>query len=291
MKQLLFLLVISVFWCPAFGQLKADAGRDTAWCSPNWNNEYSPQLGGFLPASSGTPPYSYYWQTFGIPASSSFLLDTITVAHPKLIYCSIDSAFIRLRVSDALGATAFDTVKVYYSHLRCPFADYPIYKKPADTVQLKEGYTCWGTFGPITFSHWDTSAFLADSTDLNSKCWCPINYFHYSATYINRIGCSVNGWVDIYIQPSAVGEQCLQSDDLAIVPNPATSQSQLKCSAAWLGSEVVFTGYDGREVARFIIGSVRAPLPIALQTQAPGIYQYKVVSPSGSVSTGKFVLE
>lgn len=291
MKQL-FLILLALSACQlALAQLKADAGPDTVWCSPAFGTS-GPWLGGTSPASGGTPPYSYVWRIVSTTGTGYSLLDTPTSSHPRLVAKSgspnLDSALFQLRVTDSTGTVALDTVIVYISRPVCCMADYPVPKRAADTVRLTPASCCSSNFEPKTFLHWDTSIYLSDSTDPYSRCWCSINYFYYPATFIDRIGCPVPGGVVIYIQPNAVSGQTLQADGIDVVPNPVTSQSELRCDATWMRSVVIITTSDGSQAGRFTIRGNKTPLA-SLLPQTSGIYSYRIVSRSGKIFSGKLV--
>ncbi len=83
--SLFFLVILSV---PTFGQLKVNAGNDTAVCI-SVSGFDTLELGGNPTASGGIEPYTYVWSTSYKIGShiygASHFLDDSTSSNPKIV--------------------------------------------------------------------------------------------------------------------------------------------------------------------------------------------------------------
>jgi hypothetical protein len=290
MKKLLLVLSALIFYCDATAQLKADAGIDTVWCSPN-SSSFGPTIGGRPTASQGTPPYTYLWKMVNWPNNATLLLDDVTSDHPTLVkqtVTRIDSAFFEVLITDANGQKARDTVRVYFTYWICPLGENVKYKNSSDTIRLNY-WQCGSLFYPNTFMYWSPAPYLDDSTVASPRCWTPHSQ-EYTAFYQNSIGCVMKALCNVEVYSAGIESQNLSGDDVFIFPNPITTQSKIVCTKEWLGGTMSVSSVDGRILEDMRITKLATSLAL-WSIEPPGVYFYRVASLKGEMKSGKFIIE
>ena len=194
LRQIL-LFCATIFWLPSVAQLKADAGEDLITC--NYINGYVFEIGGSPSASGGVEPYTYAWSGKFLNSDSiensiinaSYILDDTTKSNPVIKLDDILGEWYNLflKVEDANGEVAYDSVKIVDSTIRTYEADLAI-----DTIFLGDsvqfiGDPYFDDYFPLTYLIKPSSG-LTDPTDIYG--WAkPTSSIDYSLQATNSMGC------------------------------------------------------------------------------------------------------
>ncbi len=195
--------------------LSANAGPDKAWCD-SWltPNTDTPVLGGNPTAAGGAGPYTYEWSLsyrdfrgqLVTPWAGNWL-DNYQAPNPKFKQHqgSIDSMQAVLTVADAAGATAQDTIWVYFQQIICTAAEErPAIKNPNDTIDLAITMgICISNFLPFQEYRWRPADYLTDSTVPDTRCFSPVSKT-YELFMKDRIGCPVRLQKEVIVEPAGV---------------------------------------------------------------------------------------
>jgi hypothetical protein len=141
--KLIFLFGSILFYLPTVAQLKADAGEDRIVCAYNYGEEI--EIGGSPTASGGIEPYAYTWS--GVVLHADYI-DTLIYATNELDDPAKSNPTVKiedilyewyefyLKVEDAVGIVAYDTVKITNANVwdQLFFDSYNIIKD--DSIQL-----------------------------------------------------------------------------------------------------------------------------------------------------------
>jgi len=218
-------LIISFFFSvnSINAQLTADAGANKARCEAD-----SIQIGGALPATGGTPPYTYSWETTYLMGggilifhANDFLNDT-TLPNP-IVVGGIDNMkrlTFKLTVTDALNNTDMDSMIVTFSQFVFLLSDNRAYINEGDSVQI--GPNAIGGIPPLTYQ-WTPDYKLSNSTVVNP--WAsPDTTTSYICSLTDSAGCQVinGGGFKVYVTPVSIDEEFLDNN-LKLYPNPSSN--------------------------------------------------------------------
>jgi len=277
------LVISSVCYC----QVVADAGNDTAFCSPNWEEA---SIGGNPSAIGGTEPYTYAWSAeykYGSHTySASFMLADTTVANPVFTAPFIDSATFYLRVTDSDQALAIDSVKVRFSQYVMCLGECRHEIILGDSAQL--GHCISGGIPPFQYS-WTPGESLSDPT--SETPWAkPQATTIYDLVYTDSIGCQTTFSCRVYIFPSGIQANDSGVEYLKIFPNPANGIVNFNFTHPQYNDSVLrLFNAEGKLVKKVLVNDPF--LAVDLSELGPGLYIYNWIISDETVGSGKIVVE
>lgn len=221
---LLFLIILSV---PTFGQLKVNAGNDTAVCISVWGFD-TLEIGGNPTALQGNEPYQFTWSTNYTIGShtygASHFLDDSTSSNPKIVNPTDDFLKFNLIVTDNQGTKAEDSLTIrfsifYYLTFECMYII-----NQGDTVALS-GNMGQG-IGSLRYI-WSPNYNISDTSAASPSAWPDTSvYYHVYAT--DSIGCvSEPSTCSIYIKPTGISQTKNNLIKSIVFPNPINSNSTI----------------------------------------------------------------
>jgi hypothetical protein len=290
MKSIVTLLILclSIFITDmCFAQLIADAGNDTAYCAPDWQNV---TIGGHPSVLNGTPPYSYAWSTkysyAGLTFTASFMLNDTTIANPVFKSLFKDSAVFYLTVKDNTDSMAFDSVKVRFSEFVVCLGECRNYIQLGDSVKL--WHCVSGGIPPYQYS-WIPEGSLSDP---NSETpWAkPLSNTTYELLITDAIGCKIQSNCMVFINPSNI--KVLDSDDchINIYPDPTVDKIYVSInSPEYVNSTFEIFNSEGKLIKQISIKE--SMITVEVLDIPPGIYVYHWRSINETREAGKFVIK
>ncbi len=282
----------------SYGQLTAHAGGYLKWCMATTLGP-APQLGGSPSATGGEPPYQYRWTCLtynpGSPGSLSFPVpfDDSTAANPMAVawdfgfYRDID---VQLRVTDAMGAVAYDTAHILTSGFAYLLGECVNYKTASGEVVL-EALIGGGGFGRGPFSYrWTPNLYLSNDTIVNAICNAPVNMV-YTLRITDSLGCSDTAKTPCYVYISNAANDIHKTPGtINIYPNPLTENTVIDVPASWAGSSISFYTMEGRLITRQLLQQEVTPADEHLRAAPAGMLYYRVRDVTGhTLTTGKVV--
>jgi hypothetical protein len=288
MKTTLSVIFLIILLDPTFGQLKADAGNDTAICISLWGLD-TLQIGGNPTASGGVEPYTYAWSTshkFGshIYGASNFLDDS-TVSNPKLIDFIDGFLKFKLIVTDNQGAKAEDSISIrfsifYYLALECIYSI-----NQGDTVSLFS--TVGKGIGPLSYS-WSPNYNISDTITSSPYAW-PDTSTYYYVYATDSIGCTSEPQrCSVMIKPTGISQIKKNLIKSIVFPNPINENSTLL-----LDNDIVkkltlqIINSNGQTVLSDMFSSNE--YMIGRKIKRDGLYFYFIKNGPNIVSSGQFV--
>lgn len=281
------LIIVALLLCAGFdsyAQLTAEAGNDTIVCNP----ASYPRLGGAPTAIAGTPPYNYNWEYVPDPTNTFFYIDIVTAANPKVrgVPLSGDTMTFRVIVSDAMGNTAFDIVKVKIARWNCAGGACVKNIVQGDTVALGTG--CTGNYSPNTIL-WSPATNLSSTTSSNPLTWTPTTTSYYAKTS-NAIGCWRDDTCKVNVTPLGFSNIEKTKGQVMVYPNPVNETTIFAVSSDMVGGILQVYSMDGRMVLRQEIIQVKTEIGKALKVKS-AVYTYNYESPGNKTMYGKWVSE
>ncbi len=222
--SLLFLILISG---RTFGQLKINAGNDTAICITVWGFD-SLEIGGNPTASEGFEPYQYVWSTNYTIGShtygASHFLDDSTISNPKIVNPTDDLLKFKLTVTDNHGTKAEDSITIRFSMFVYIAYECMYFIDQGDTVSLFE--TMGQGIGPLSYA-WSPNYNISDTSAASPKAW-PDTTVYYQVYAIDSIGCiSDPSTCFIHVNPAGITPINNQLVKSMVFPNPINSSSTI----------------------------------------------------------------
>ena len=289
-----FLFCLLLLYLPAIAQLKADAGEDLIVCTPD-DGEYV--MGGSPTASGGVEPYTYTWSGSlldpDIPSNywinASDILNDTTISNPTVKFENIPLEWFTLflKVEDAMGETAYDSVKIVDGSIWIQ----TIYIGPdtifrGDSVQLIGNPYFNNNFVPLTFLI-SPSYGLSDSTDVYG--WAKPEYsitYYIQAT--NSLGCSSEKAKYWHIEVIDTTINSVQNSEfinfgLRFYPNPAKNQVNFTNPFGTKIKKIELIDFSGRIVQTWETMELTGKT-LNLKNVLPGIYLIKAETEKGTQS-------
>ncbi len=229
MRQALFLIATSTLFIfsnhNASAQCQADAGSDTVLCIGIGLASY--HLGGNQTASGGVAPYQFTWScsyTIGtITYTASDFLDDTTAANPQLIDHNANSLTFFLSVTDSLGSTCMDTVKIRFCQYTYSLDDKQVSISQGDSAQLYPGVA--NGCQPLQYQ-WSPNYNISDPSIPNPTVWPDTTTFYY-LTVTDSAACqSVTDTFKVYVNTLGIAEE--KERRIKVYPNPASSFIQVE---------------------------------------------------------------
>jgi len=280
-------IIVALLLCSGFdsyAQLTAEAGPDTVVCNP----ASYPRLGGAPTAIAGNPPYNYNWEYVPDPTNTFFYLDIVTSANPKVrgVTLSGDTMVFKVIVSDALGNTSFDIVKVKVARWNCTGG--PCVKNivEGDTVALGTG--CSGNYSPNTIV-WSPATNLSSTTSSNPLTWTKTSTSYYAKTS-NAIGCWRDDTCKVNVTPVGVNSIEKTKGQVLVYPNPLNENSVFAVSNDMIGGTLKVYSIDGKLLLQQKITQSKTTIGNILVGSST-IYMYSYEKQGSKTIYGKWVSE
>ncbi|MDD2965324.1 MAG: T9SS type A sorting domain-containing protein [Bacteroidales bacterium] len=299
MKKLFNLVAIAtlLFGGQLSAQLTADAGPDIVACVGLNGVFDSTFIGGSPSAIGGVPPYTYTWEACYVYQgqfltfthfASDFLNDT-TLPNPTVENHYGQNIRFYLTVTDAMGATSTDSMRVRFSAFFFNLGYYGYTLTEGDSVFLWGGQNIGGGLPPQQYL-WRPNHGLTDSTSL--AFWAkPTHSVGYYLTISDSAGCKVTGSPSYYVTvlPLSVEQPVTMTKLIEVTPNPASGFVVVKI-APELHGEFTFRLFDadGRQAIETRFAGNQATISTA--SCSHGLYTYTVQKVDGLVGTGKIVI-
>jgi hypothetical protein len=274
MKRL-FTLILAILLSSiaAQAQLTANAGADIAWCEYDTSGTLAdtPSLGAPLTAGGGLAPYAYSWKIQN--GNESTYLDNSAAEHPKFkAKPAQDFIYVFLKVTDAAGNRAYDTVLVRIQKVIWQLGTTATYKSPADTVSVNE-WQGFSNFKPYHAFAWYPSLYLIDSAVEYPKTYSPVSQ-DYRVIYTDRMGCRFKaGVTHIVVAPAGIPGINNRSAPIVAVWNNESITITLPSVAP---ATFTLVDHNGRSLLAQKLGTLKSS--IALPSGLPaGIYYYQIL--------------
>jgi hypothetical protein len=227
MKTKLFIVFLILLSSRAIGQLKVNAGNDTAICVNVWGFD-TIQIGGKPTALGGVEPYVYNWSTNYSIGSHSFgashFLDDSTNSNPKIVNPALDFLKLKLIVTDNLGAKAEDNITIRFSIFYYLTIECIDFINQGDTVTLS-GNIGQG-IGPLSYT-WSPNYNISDTSAPSPQAW-PDTSVYYQVFAIDSIGCiSEPSTCSIYVNTTGISQTNNNLVKSVVFPNPIRSSSTI----------------------------------------------------------------
>lgn len=281
---LIYLLAVSKV---CYSQVVADAGKDIAFCSSNWEEA---SIGGKPSASGGTEPYTYAWSAqyeyAGRTYSASTILVDTAVANPVFKEAFIDSARFYLTVTDSDQAVAIDSVMVRFSQYTVCTGDCFHAISIGDSVKL--GHCITGGIPPFHYS-WTPEESLSDPA--SETPWAkPLSNTRYELVYTDSIGCQVIWNCEVSVSQSGIQSDDSGGDYLEIYPNPTSAIVNFSFSHPQYDHSILkIFGVEGKLVKEVTVND--PVLTLDISDLKHGIYLYNWIISDEIVGSGKIVVE
>jgi hypothetical protein len=289
---ILFLISSTICFFQLQAQCTADAGPDKVVCN-NFNGLANITLGGSPSAISGTPPFTYSWETsytitvgsFSHTYFASDFLDDTTSANPAFVLIQGDSLNFILTVTDTNNNSCSDTVFVRVSHFYQHLWTISFTNQQGDSVFIDFGTNVTSSNPPITVL-WQPNHGLNDST--NFSFWSkPNSSVAYYNIITDELGCVQAGapWIFIHVLPVSVEE--LNNLNVDIYPNPATDFIKIRKKK---NDKLTFHLYniEGKLIRKFSLDKGLEEIKLTPELDS-GFYFYKIVDEKESAVSGKLI--
>lgn len=282
MKAVFFFASI-LFGTYSFAQCNAGLDRTSCPDDPDAN---AVQLGGNPTASFGTGPYTYSWTTnpymlsANLVLHASDLLSDTASSNPTILDRTPRSLTFFLQVTDALGATCYDTVTVAFSNFAISTGMITHTIALGDSVYLASGSNIAGSNYPVTTFQWEPSASLSQS-NLQSGFWAkPTASTYYSVMGTDSLGCSVQAppYYHVVVNQLSTAEPENRADAV-IFPNPANEYVQIKLPTSVLPMHYTLTNASGQVV----LSNKEVPQQLDISKIPAGTYILEVIHSGGTV--------
>ncbi len=289
---LLFGLIFSIISISELqANLIANAGNDTTFCITYGQD--SLYLGGDPTAKGGVPPYNYSWSCFYkdsnfIYTASDFLDDT-TAANPELtsIIETGDTLIFHLKVTDSIGNTCKDSVKVSFC-IYTMESNIPIHIDAGDTARLNISVS--GSCPPFTY-HWEPDYNISKQNIERPLVW-PDSSMTYYVTITDISGCQFHDYCEVIVSP--VNIKNINNNDktyFSLYPNPANTNIHINYNLPGINiAKLYLYNSTGRKISV-------VELPPEIQTHtfnvsgfSPGIYYYVLIAESNIYEKGKLLI-
>ncbi len=288
MKALFSLLVLMMCSVPAFSQLAAHAGKDTAICLTAAGYD-TLKLGGTPAASGGVGPYTFVWSTrYKIGShtyGASYFLDDSTVSNPEIIIPTDDVLNFKLTVIDSEGSQVEDSVTIRFSWIQATALECIYNINTGDTVALfctiKKG------MGPLSYT-WSPNYNISDTTASNPYAW-PDTTTEYHVYVTDSIGCvSEPQRCSVMVKPTGTAQQKQNTIKAIVFPNPISGNSKILIHADRVEGFIlhVMTS-NGQTVLSEPFSSPE--FPIGKKIHRAGWYFYVIKNGPEIVAKGQFV--
>jgi hypothetical protein len=288
MKTIISLIFLVLLSTRTYGQLKVNAGNDTALCT-NGADFDTLVIGGYPTAFGGVEPYHYSWSTeYSIGSQSfgaSYFLDDSTNSNPKLVNSSPDYLKLKLTVTDNLGTKAEDSITIRFSIFYYLAIECIGFINQGDTVTLS-GNIGQG-IGSLSYI-WSPNFNISDTSAASPQVW-PDTSVYYHVYAIDSIGCvSEISTCSIYVNSTAIPQMSRDLLKSEVLPNPINSESRIVLNEDTMKNATlqIMNGngqtvlYDKFSSNTYIIGD---------KIIADGFYIYVIKNGSEIVSNGKFI--
>ena len=270
--------------------LVANAGNDTNYCINFYNTQWDTTIiGGNPSAIGGHPPYKYRWyiNPFQVFGSSYFyahniLLDT-TVANPKIYNPSKSNndtgTTLYLEVTDSLGQTALDSMKITFSSY--------VGLLGVDVQYINEGDSAFSSYcntvggiHPLTYL-WEPSISLVDST-LPYPGWMkPIVETHYFCKITDKYGCAITAGTSVIVFVTPLSTYDLDiNTDIVFYPNPVNDMLYIKSKKYTIKNWQLYS-LNGQLVKQSNSNNL---INIDCSKLATGVYNLKIITDKGVYS-------
>lgn len=293
-----FIMLVLLTAGNSFAQLTADAGPNIVACVGINGVFDSTCIGGSPSATGGVPPYTYTWEarytyqgtylTFTYFASD-FLNDT-TLANPTVKYPGGQNIVFRLTVTDAMGATSTDSMRVRFSLFMFTLDYYDYTLNAGDSAYFWIGANVSGGLSPQQYL-WRPNHGLIDSTSI---CfWAkPEHFVAYYLTITDSAGCKITGAPFYYVNViyQGIKQPAGQTELVEIGPNPAKDFIVVKISPELHGEFTLrLFDTDGKLVKETMFTDNESSLSLAGCNA--GLYTYTLHKVDGLIGSGKLIVK
>ncbi|WP_170265146.1 T9SS type A sorting domain-containing protein [Salibacter halophilus] len=275
-------------------QCNADAGNDTIICG---TSSQSLVLGGDVVAQGGTPPYTYKWEAeeylLNEKKTASFFLDDTTKANPEFVEVWDKSVSFKLTVTDSLGNSCSDSVKVIFCAYSFNYNTTHHFISPGDTVDIGPAtspYLDNPDCGSFMFTGWTPDYAISDPMSLSPKVW-PDSSVTYQGTFEDTIGCYTvfsNTSHSVKVISTGIEESIETEDDVKIKPNPFSISTTFTFYDQGAKKLNVYNSAGKRVRNEEIKSNIAVFNRMGLKA---GVYFFRVFDMNSSeVHSGKFVI-
>lgn len=212
----------------SYSQCIADAGPDQHWCGHGSNDTIS--LGGTPTGNNGQAPYTYQWSIDAISIGSltfdaSVFLDDTTAANPKLLDSWGNEMTFFLKVTDALNAVCYDTVKITVSSFSIHLGTLSFTINAGDSIKL-DGPNVMSAL-PVDSILWRPNHGLIDSNSVSP--WAkPTRDINYYCIVWDTAGCSQQGGAFQFVTVNHLGNSEFDESQIDIYPTLLKAGENLK---------------------------------------------------------------
>lgn len=237
MRTILLFIFLGFFGSISFSQLVADAGGNKHFCTyPDSLNQLL--IGGEPTAYGGVEPYTYEWSMepfdlydgSNITIITSYVLDDSTSANPNIIDFTLRESFkFKLKVTDDIGQTAYDSCEVSFSAFAKTLLYYEYLVPSGDSMFLTKDVNIGRLFNEDSLLYeWRPSETLSES-NLKTSFWAkPDTTTWYSVKIIDKYGCEAQGDPYYHLIVQTLGIEENEKSELSVYPNPATDLINIK---------------------------------------------------------------
>lgn len=300
-------ILLLVFKIQAQESLKVEAGPDRHICtfypvSVTLNG--NTLLGGAPSATGGQPPYTYQWTYLrnyinnvnpATYTTASNILSNAGVSNPTLTFFPVsfsNPGYILLTVTDAVGNTAKDSLKVSRSEFGIRLIDYSCFITKGDSVFLNSIHNVFGLIAPFSYQ-WAPLHGLSNSTSYSF--WAKPDYnISYSVTVTDSMGCSATGGplYNVYVSPVGIVDRDNLDYEIHLLSNPTNLSQTIVISSKTDGNcQVNLYDLTGQYLKTVYTGRIQTgknSIDNSIAQLNKGIYLYKITV-NGKTSTKKFV--
>ncbi len=269
-------------------QVVADAGNDTAFCAPYWEEA---SFGGNPSAFGGTEPYTYAWSAeyefAGRTYTASHMLVDTTVANPIFSSSFDDSAVFHLRITDSNDGIAYDSVTIRFSNYIYCLADCREEITLGDS--LKIGPCCIiGGIAPFHYS-WSPEESLSDPG--SGSPWAkPLVNTSYILEMTDSIGCQASSSFLVIVNPSGLPSNESEGEFHHVYPNPSNGIVNFSFTHPQNKNSVLkIFRTEGKLLKEVLVND--PVLSLDLSEFGQGVYLYNWIILDETVGSGKIVID